>query len=213
MNVPAIIVIVFVAVSAATAAAASPVTLVFSGTADLSVLGAPAASTITGSLTWDTATAPTAIGSIYAPGDTAWYETFTATFAVNGVDFSSEIQFPFLRLTDGTSPSQPDLFFLYLPFSTNLDLGAGFDIQVFMATFSGDALFSSIALPGDLTFLPLTSTFPTALSLNRAPDPLLLVAVVASSPVPEPASMILVGTGILAAALRRQRHLSKNRIA
>jgi hypothetical protein len=128
MRAPRLVLLAVLACAGAVPSHAAPVTLRFSGTADLSAFGAPATSVFAGSIFWDTAMEPESGNRWYAryllDGDPS---SVRATLKINGVDYSDRIQ-PFSRLEIDHVSLFADLYFFFD--ALDLDNGPGPDIHV-----------------------------------------------------------------------------------
>ena len=193
-------------------AAATPVTLAFSGTVDFSSVGGAAASTFSGTATWDTTTPgfPT-----LNPAERV-YRLTSATFGLNGVDYSVDTDPCCLsaKVTDSdTDKLVVDIeFFCGDPqlcsVGSSITLpGFTLPLRHLLVEIGGTSdMLSSLSLPTNLGFLD-SATSVTGSFLFQSfehQETIASSATQASPTVPEPATVALVGSGIFL-TIRRHR--------
>jgi hypothetical protein len=184
-------------------AQASPLTVNVSGTIDLSGFGASAASTFTGSVTWESTTPAggSSISNLYTFGAAGG----SVSFVLNGTNYSGNIDTAVSGTAFNVLNSSEDLFGVSFVFTTPLNLGAGPDLVQFLMNWRGPgSMFASAALPGNLAFLGQSTV--SASGANGLGPTILgsLQGVAGTAAVPEPVSLSLVGAGLAAAAIRRR---------
>lgn len=191
---------------------ATPVTLDFAGTVDLTPFGGSASNTFNGSVTWDTATLP-----FFDNGTSAEYPFETASFFLNSTDLTANIRPPDLTVLGSlidVSDGLGDQVTIVFGFSSPISVGIGPSINGFGGYFLGpQTMLSSRSLP-DLGFLNL-ARFSFSDFEHFMTDPINDPPVGAHGTlqaVPEPASLILVATsiGVLASASRNSRRQSNS---
>ena len=176
---------------------ASPVTLRFHGTADLSPFGGTPASAFEGDVTWNETIEPDALYPYVAryllDGSPS---SVVATFAIDGIDYSNRIE-PFSRFELGSH----DLFLqLFFTPAIDLDAGAATNIGgVWLDLWSDTLVFEHVfPLPEDLAFLAQLEHRRFGFS----EDGFYADAVLADTlNVPEPSSTTLLMVAIAAAGL------------
>ena len=203
--VTVLLALLFVAIPAA----AAPLTLNFFGSIDLSGFGASASSTFDGAATWDTTASPAVQHT-----DAAFYLLDSIALTVNGIDVSATFDFGTVEVTDASNfDNELSLQFQFAP---PINLGAVPGVQYFFGTFRGpQTLFSGTGVPQDLTFLASVTSADSAFQGGRCgggepPSECVLAqgtlaARLPGTEVPEPGSILLLGSGIMGAALRKRR--------
>jgi hypothetical protein len=176
-----------------TPAHASPLTLDFSGTVDLTDLGGLASNTFSGSVTWDPSQSPFLEGTGGGPGnptDIAQYVMVSESLSVDGIDLTAHIN-PSTS-TSGTLiqmqvPPLSALFGAFFAFSSTQNVN-GAQFISFLAEI--ESPFTSLALPSDFTFVR-SETF--TLSDFAFPQ---TFGTLSATPLPEPATLTLTALGL-----------------
>lgn len=190
------------------AASAAPVTIEYSGTADLSAVGLSADSTFSGFYTWESTAAPFDVDS-----GQAIYDVVAYSLIVNGVDMTGHgsqiIVVDDADVLETGTPVDGILLLAGVPV-----LGPGGTNILFIGGLAGPtSMFTSTALPANLDFL---SQLETVLSLwveeEDTPgesDAIVLgtgtLAVSAPTQVPEPTMWAMTVLGVAGVLARRRR--------
>jgi hypothetical protein len=205
----------------AVTAHAAPITLNFSADVDLSSEGGPAASTLNGSITWDS----DAIPFESEPGF-AVYDPVSYTLFFNGVDVSAPIigngTGSGVFVADDADPlvvgSVSDAIGFFLSFEVPFTLNSTGDTDLnFLGLLTGPTtMFNSVALPPNLDFLPQLTGIEALWFVDAGGDvdfflempSTLTVSAPGGPPVPEPATMLLtlLGLGAFARTSRTRRN-------
>jgi hypothetical protein len=201
---------VSVLVGAAATAEASPLTLYFSGSVDLSGSGLAAVNPFSGFFTWDPARTP----SETDPG-VAIYEVEAYQLIFNGVDRTLGAGLFVFDDVDAFGTGNVDALMFGSVIQEDVTVDGVTGDMFLVAAFSGPtSAWSGTSLPPDYNFLSVLTTSFSAVSLEVAfegdtNDVLLGAGSLAVKTVPEPASLMLTVlglTGVVACGRRgRQR--------
>lgn len=201
-----------VLVGVAAAAHASPLTLNFSGSVDLSGSGGAAVNPFSGFFTWDTTKTPVPGGG---DANSELYEFEAYQLIFNGVDktrgpggagvFVVNDADPFLTGTN------VDALLFVAVIDNNVTVGGITGHTLLVLGFSGPTTtWNTLSLPTDYSFLSRLPNRFSAVSLEvpgqgDANDVLLGRGSVAATPVPEPATLMLTALGLAGVVWRAPR--------
>jgi hypothetical protein len=204
---------VAVLVGAAATADATPLTLYFSGSIDLSGSGGAADNPFSGFFTWDTTQTP-------GPGsdeNAAFFPLVDYQLVLNGVEPDPALGAGLILLNDadllGTS-EQLDALIFFAPIQTNAVVNGVTGTKAFIGGIAGPStLWTVPTLPQDYSFLSLMPTRFSAMSLEvaggddggDANDVSLGSGSFEVRTVPEPASLTLTAFGLAGVIARARR--------
>lgn len=191
-------------VGATAAAEATPLTLYFSGTVDLSVSGGDPVNTFSGFFTWETTNKAPLPGS---NPNLAMYELEAYQLTFNGQEKTLGAGMFVFNDADvfGTGVNVDGLFFL-----AQIEEGVAADKLLIGALTAPQDAWNTTALPTDYSFLSLLPNRSSAVSLEVANegdenDVLLGTGSFSVTPVPEPASLTLAALGLASVFARPRR--------
>jgi hypothetical protein len=175
----------------AVSANADPITIGFSGSVDLTFFGGPPSSAVSGTATWDSAALPFASST----PQFGLYKLTGATFFVNGLNQSGFIDLSdhggvpgldtHMSVNNGTAAD--GVFFTF---------GSGPDLITWVGRSFGPAsMFPSTAVPQNLNFVSQLDVGLAFFNPFTGPTG----PVTFASPVPEPSSLLLLGSSLLLA--------------
>jgi hypothetical protein len=200
---------VSVLVGAAAVAQASPLTLNFSGSVDLSGSGGAADNPFSGFFTWDPAKTPTAS----APPNLAIYEVEAYQLTFNGIDIDPSLGGGLFVFNDADAfgTGNVDALMFAATIEKDATVGGITGDKLFIGALSGlPSTWDTISLPTDYSFLSQLTTGFSGVSLEvpfggDENDIQLGTGSFAVSPVPEPATLTLTALGLAGALARARR--------
>ena len=197
-----------VLVGVAAAAQASPLTLNFSGSLDLTLSGGSADNPFSGFFTWDPATVP----AQSFPPNLAIYPLEAHQLILNGIEIDQSLGAGLFVFNDvdAFGTGNVDALMFFAPIKEEPGVGT----TAFIGALSGPTTaWNTLALPTDYGFLSLLTTRFSGLSLEvpggedggDANDIRLGGGSFAVTPVPEPATLTLSALGLAGAVARARR--------
>jgi hypothetical protein len=146
------VIVLTLVVSMSPAAAGYPITMDFSGIADLSSFGGSTSSVFDGSVSWNSTDLPTFVSPF-----TSDYVQANPVLRINGTNFAPFAD-PVPKIIVADVPLSDSFMLLFYFFGSPIPSGGSENIEYVEITFRGPSMFSSTALPGDLSFLTQTTS-------------------------------------------------------
>ena len=189
---------------------AATLTVFFSGTIDLSGMGAPANSTYSGSITWDPAKVPF---ESHPPND-ALYFAESSQLILNGVNKPKGAGLFVGNNSDlNGGPGSNDVLGFFLPLDSNVTInGVTGDTLLVLGFLGNQNAWNTTSLPSDFSFLSLLPTRFSIVSLEVTGEGEDVVVgeggsfVATPAPVPEPATLTLTALGLAGVVTRARRN-------